>query len=277
MKQFGLVGNPLGHSLSPFIHNRLFEISGVSATYRLYEIDPGEFSKEVPRLISELAGFNVTIPYKTDIIPFLTYSDEKASLFGAVNTVAMSNGKVCGYNTDCIGFLRSLESAGISLSGRVLLCGSGGVARMAAFECVASGCDLTIAVRDSDIPAAKKIQSEIHAKLGLNITVMLLSDVKDGYDLVINGTPVGMFPNTDACVLSPEIIGKCSAAFDVIYNPAETNFLRYAAEAGVKNSNGLNMLVRQAAAAQEIWLGTVFSYKQIETVIDLTERELKNV
>ncbi len=277
MKQFGLIGSPLGHSLSPFIHSRLFEISGVSASYRLYEIAPGEFSSEVPGLISELSGFNVTIPYKTDIIPFLTYSDEKASLFGAVNTVAVSDGAVCGYNTDCVGFLRSLESAGITLSGRVLLCGSGGVARMAAFECVMAGCDLTIAVRDSDIPAAKKIQSEINDKLGVNVTVILLSDVKGGYDVVINGTPVGMFPNTDACVLLPEIIKNCAAAFDVIYNPSETLFLKYASEAGIKNSNGLNMLVRQAAAAQEIWLGTKFSSEQIETVIELTEKELRNV
>lgn len=273
MKSFGLTGYPLGHSLSPVIHRELFKISGIEGEYKLYEISPENLKNEFSSLTG-LCGFNVTIPHKIDVIPFLDELDERAALFGAVNTVHTGK-KLKGYNTDCHGFLRAIKMAGIDLSGNVLLCGSGGVARMFAFETVLAGCSLTIAVRDDDIPAANILAGEIKEKLDKEAKVLNLKDVSESYNLIINGTPVGMHPNTNACVLPKEIIQKADAVFDAIYNPEETLFIKYAKEAGLKYSNGLSMLVWQAAIAEEIWNNVEFSEEDIQRVIETTKKELE--
>lgn len=273
MKNFGLIGYPLGHSMSPVIHKELFKINGIDADYNLKEISPDVLSQGIGEL-KKLDGFNVTIPHKTGIIPFLDKLSDRSELFGAVNTVAIKDGILTGYNTDCFGFLRALEMAGIKLGGNVLLCGSGGVSRMFAFEAVLADSNLTIAVRDEDIDAANQIKKEIAQRLNKNIAVTTLDNVDGEYDVLINGTPVGMYPNVDACVLPKDKIAKCKAVFDAVYNPLETRLIKYAKECGAKYSNGLPMLVLQAAVAQEIWFGVKFTMEQISSVIDITEREL---
>lgn len=275
MKKFGLLGYPLGHSLSPFIHRQLFAASNTQASYELEEIPAEELQNKMPRLMT-LNGFNVTIPHKINIIPYLDVLHEKAELFGAVNTVETENGKSIGYNTDCEGFLRALKGANIPLSGDVLLCGAGGVSRMIAFEAVLAGCRLTVAVRPSGREKAEKIRAEITEKLGKSIEIKEYQQISEGYDLIVNGTCVGMYPNTNACVLDKKIVQSAGAVYDVIYNPAETLLLRFANEAGIKCSNGISMLVWQAAVAQEIWTGAEFSESDIDQVIRLTEKELLN-
>lgn len=272
MKSFALIGYPLGHSMSPVIHRELMNISKTEGSYKLVEIAPENLKDKVKEL-KKFDGFNVTIPHKINIIPFLDKVDDRAALFGAVNTVKCGE-TVTGYNTDCFGFLRALEMADIPLSGNVLLCGAGGVARMFAFECVLAGCNLTIAVRDEDIPAAEKIKAEIKEKLSKNASVLKISEVSEGYDLIINGTPLGMHPNMNSCVLPEEIIAKSKAVFDAVYNPEETLFIKYAKNNGLKYSNGLPMLVWQAAVAEEIWLETKFTFEDIEKVIKITQKEL---
>lgn len=273
MKDFGLIGYPLGHSMSPVIHKELFKINGIDADYNLKEISPDVLSQGIGEL-KKLDGFNVTIPHKTGIIPFLDKLSDRSELFGAVNTVAIKDGILTGYNTDCFGFLRALEMAGIKLGGNVLLCGSGGVSRMFAFEAVLADSNLTVAVRDEDIDAANQIKKEIAQRLNKNIAVTTLDNVDGEYDVLINGTPVGMYPNVDACVLPKDKIAKCKAVFDAVYNPLETRLIKYAKECGAKYSNGLPMLVLQAAVAQEIWFDVKFTMEQISSVIDITEREL---
>ncbi|GFI71878.1 shikimate dehydrogenase (NADP(+)) [Clostridiales bacterium] len=273
MKQFGLTGYPLGHSLSPVIHRELFKIGGINGEYNLFEISPDALKNEFSKLTG-LDGFNVTIPHKIDVIPLLDELDERAALFGAVNTVKPGK-KLKGYNTDCYGFLRAIKMADIDLSGNVLLCGSGGVARMFAFEAALAGCSLTIAVRDNDIPSANILAEEIKNKLNKNAKVLNLKEVNESYNLIINGTPVGMHPNINACILPKEIIQKADAVFDAIYNPEETLFVKYAKEAGIKYSNGLSMLVWQAAVAEEIWNDIKFTEKDIQKVIEITKKELK--
>lgn len=274
MKNFALTGYPLGHSMSPLIHNELFKINGKDADYNLMEINPEFFADGIEQL-KNLDGFNVTIPHKTGIIPYLDSLSQRAELFGAVNTVKNENGKLTGYNTDCFGFLRALETADISLGGNVLLCGSGGVSRMFAFESVLAGADLTIAVRDADVDAANMIKNEIKEKLQKDVKVITLDDVDGNFNLLINGTPVGMFPNVDNCVLPKEKVLACGAVFDAIYNPLETKLLKYAKEGGLKYSNGLPMLVWQAVVAQEIWFDIKFDANQVKDVIKITESELK--
>ncbi|MCH5320123.1 MAG: shikimate dehydrogenase [Eubacterium sp.] len=274
MEKFALTGFPLGHSMSPVIHRELFKINGFDASYELREISPDSFSQGID-VLKNFKGFNVTIPHKTAIIPFLDKLSERAELFGAVNTVDNKNGILTGYNTDCFGFLRALEMAGIELKGNVLLCGSGGVSRMFAFESVIAGAELTIAVRDADVDAANQIKKEVADKLNKTVDVITLDEVSGEYDVLINGTPVGMFPNVDACVLPKEKVQSCKAVFDAIYNPMETLLLKYAKECGAKYSNGLPMLVWQAAVAQEIWLGVKFTMEQVKSVIEITEREME--
>lgn len=273
MLNFCLIGYPLGHSMSPFIHNELFKLKGIEASYGLNAIEPEKLNDKINELKS-LRGFNVTIPHKTNIIPFLSELSDRARLFGAVNTVSIDENGAKGYNTDCFGFLRALEMAGITLGGKVLLCGSGGVSRMFAFESVLANAELTIAVRDADIDAAMLIKKEIEDKLGRTAVVTTLDRVDGEFDLLINGTPVGMFPNVEACVLPKEKVCRCKAVFDAVYNPQETLLIKYAKEAGIKYSNGLPMLVWQAAVAQEIWLDVEFSMDEVRLVLNKTEEEM---
>lgn len=273
-KHFALIGYPLGHSMSAVIHKELFAISGVDADYNMIEVEPERLASAFENELKSLNGFNVTIPHKINIIPCLDDLSKRADLFGAVNTVDVGD-KITGHNTDCTGFLRALEMADIELGGRVLLLGSGGVARMIAFEAILAGADLTIAVRDADVDAANVIKNEIENKTGKSCKVILLSEAEGGYDLVINGTPVGMHPNVDACPVDKSVIQSSKSAFDVIYNPQETLFIKYAKEAGLKYSGGLSMLVWQAAVAEEIWNGVEFSFDDIERVIEITQRELE--
>ena len=187
------------------------------------------------------------------------------------------NGKATGHNTDCFGFLRALEMADIKLGGNVLLCGSGGVARMFAFESILAGANLTIAVRANDIPAANLIKKEISEKLQKNAEVITLDEVEGEFDLLINGTPVGMYPKVDASVLPKEKVEKCKAVFDAVYNPQETLILKYAKDSGIKYSNGLPMLVWQAAVAQEIWFDIEFSMDEIKKVLKITQEEMEKI
>ncbi len=273
MKKFALIGYPLGHSMSPIIHRELFKINGTDASYELKEIAPEDLKDGFDSL-SDLDGFNVTIPHKIAVIPQLNALSQRAELFGAVNTVDNKNGILTGHNTDCTGFLKALEMADISLEGDVLVCGSGGVSRMFAFETVLAGADLTIAVRDADIEAGTQIKNEIKQKLDKDIRLITLNEVEGKWDVIINGTPVGMYPNTDACILPKEKIRTAGAVFDAIYNPMETRLISYAKEYGIKCSNGLPMLVWQAAIAQQIWLGVSFSMEQVRGVLEITEKEL---
>ena len=272
MKTFALIGYPLGHSMSPVIHKELMKTAGIDGSYELIEIAPENLADKFEEL-KKFDGFNVTIPHKISIIPFLDKVNERAELFGAVNTVKVGK-EITGYNTDCFGFLRALEMADIKLGGSTLVCGAGGVARMFAFECALADCNLTIAVRDDDLAAGNKIKNESKEKLGKNAEVIKLSEVSDGYDLIINGTPLGMRPNVNTCVLSEEIIAKSKAVFDAVYNPEETLFIKYAKKAGLKYSNGLPMLVWQAAVAEEIWFDADFTFEDIERVIEITKKEL---
>ncbi|MBR7060604.1 MAG: shikimate dehydrogenase [Eubacterium sp.] len=267
-EKYSLIGYPLGHSLSPEIHSELFKINAKNASYSLLEIKPENLGASFEEL-KELSGFNVTIPHKSNIIPFLDELSEKAKLFGAVNTVEIKNGKAFGHNTDCIGFLRALESADIELKGRVLICGCGGVSRMFAFESALSGCDITFAIRNSSLEKCNILVREIEEKLGKKCKTVSIDNAGENYDLIINGTPVGMFPAVNACPLSEKTIKTSNAVFDSIYNPSETLLLRYAKEAGIKSTNGLSMLVWQAAAAQEIWNGVRFEVTAVEKITEI--------
>ncbi len=272
MKHFALIGFPLGHSLSVVIHQTLMRRAGTDGDYILKETVPQDLPQAVDEL-RRLDGFNVTIPHKIRILPYLDGLSEKAELFGAVNTVSVKNGRFYGDNTDWLGFLKGLELAGMELGGKVLLCGAGGAARMAALEAVLAGADLTIAARK--IQKAEALAAEIKEKLNAKVHTCTLDAASGTYDLIVNATPCGMFPHADECPLAEETVCRAGSVFDMIYNPQETKLLAAAHSAGVKTANGLTMLAGQAAAAETLWNGTVFTRDDILAAVDAAGKELE--
>lgn len=267
IKRYDIIGFPLGHSLSPQIHKRLFELSGIEAEYRLTEIKPEELTGKFDYL-NGLDGFNVTIPHKIPIIKFCDKLSEEAKRYESVNCVKNSEGRSIGYNTDCLGFTKSIEQLGASLNSKVCLLGCGGVGRMMAIESAFQGADLTVAVRKEDINTANSIKAEISEALPQSkVKVILLSEVKGGYDLVVNATPLGMYPKTEGSALQKEQLEGVKYLFDAVYNPKETTISKYAEEMGAKTSTGMAMLVLQAVAAHEIWDGSTYNEGDIDALI----------
>jgi shikimate dehydrogenase len=261
---FRLIGYPLGHSISPQIHMRLFQLSNVCARYGFLEIEPGKLGSQAAFLKS-LDGFNVTIPHKQRILPLLDRIDPRARRCGAVNTVKCDGGRLYGFNTDADGFLSALKGAGIALSGRVLLCGAGGAARMMACEALERGCSLVVAARD--VQKARGLQSDLAGIFpDADISARTLEDAGGSFDLILNGTPAGMYPDVGGCPVPRRVIRNSAAVFDAVYNPGKTVLVSAALAEGANAVCGLSMLIGQAAAAQEIWTGARFNPGDIETL-----------
>ncbi len=257
--KYGLIGYPLGHSLSPFIHERLFSLSGISANYSLYEIEPENLRSKYD-FLGELEAFNVTIPHKINIIPFCESLSSEAEVIGAVNCVY----KKVGYNTDVYGFKKSVDLLGASLKSRVLILGFGGAGRMAAITALNEGASLTIAVRNPD-----KVDAEFK---DYTVQTVQIESVQGDFDLIVNSTPIGMFPNSDTTPISFE---KISAKYvmDMIFNPPKTQFLKIAEKSGAKIISGGEMLVWQAVRSHEIWHDGIYTEAETEKLIsDLYNR-----
>lgn len=274
MKKFCLIGHPLGHSLSPQIHSRLFELSGESAEYTLVDIAPEELQSRF-QMLGEYDGFNITIPHKMAIIGYCGELSEEARRYGSVNCV--KNGEIkLGCNTDCIGFTKSIELLGASLDSKVLLIGCGGVGRMMAIETAISGGELTIAALKSDLPLVEKVIEEIRGQNPeAHVRVAMISgsaisaeDLQnEKFDLLINASPVGMFPKTDRMPCTPDVLDNVRFVFDAIYNPRDTLLTKTAREKGCTAKSGMAMLVLQAVAAHEIWDGASYNNEDIDRLI----------
>ncbi len=275
MKRFAILGYPLGHTLSPPIHTRLFELSGVQASYTVLQTPPDQFQALWPQL-RQLDGFNITIPYKQQIIPFCARLDETALRYGAVNVVDCKDGGV-GYNTDCVGFLRSLQ--GIPLEGEVLIAGAGGVGRMFAMEAARHGAGVTLAVREQSLEKTGALQREIQkACPGARVRAIALNALPQEntrYRWLINATPVGMYPKVEDMPLDPSVLPRCENVFEAIYNPVQTKLMRMARQAGCHVIGGMAMLVWQAAQAHWHWYGATFAQDEMETLIRQMEQRLE--
>ena len=283
MLKFAVIGHPIGHTMSPFIHGELFRLSGLEASYTSVDVpDIAESEKQ----LRELDGFNVTIPHKRDIISILDELDEKAEMFGSVNTVLNNGGRLCGYTTDGEGCIAALENHGCKSTGKILICGNGGAARAIASEiCLkssgSSAAELTIAVREESIAKAEELISSLkNINPDALLSVCVYSDLESGsekYDLLINTTSVGMYPKAGKSVVSSAVIGRCAAVFDCVYNPGETELLKIAAACGKKVIPGIEMLVYQAAAAHRYWYGAKFRNEDIKKLCAAAQRETERV
>lgn len=255
--RFAVLGQSLPHTWSPYIHNSLFDAAGLDAVYLPVTVPPERLGSVTDVFRSCFSGFNVTIPYKEKILPFLDDIDEAAQVCGAVNTVEIRNGRMIGHITDGLGMLRAIEERGVEThQADVLILGGGGAARVAGYAFLSRGGRVTFAVRD-----AQKGNALAHALAqtqqdGLHrLSVRPLADCAEAHDILINCTPVGMYPHVDACLVSADVIARCGAVFDAVYNPRETRLLTLARQNGLPAIEGLGMLFYQAVEAQKFWFG----------------------
>lgn len=254
--EYGLIGEKLSHSFSKEIHESL-----CSYSYEICPLAPDA----VAGFLKERAfrGINVTIPYKQVVMPHLDEIDEKARLIGAVNTIVNRDGRLCGYNTDYDGFQMLLEQNGISVKGEtVLVMGNGGASQTVQAVLRALGAANILVV---DIRPAEGIITKEEAMTHSEVSV------------VINATPIGMFPKTDESSIDLSVFPALKAAADLVYNPMRTRFLQQAEEMGAVAANGLLMLVAQAAKAAEHFIGTKIDPRQVIALTRKMEADKQNL
>ena len=255
--RFAVLGQSLPHTWSPYIHNSLFDAAGLDAVYLPVTVPPERLGSVTDVFRSCFSGFNVTIPYKEKILPFLDDVDEAARVCGAVNTVEIRNGRMIGHITDGLGMLRAIEERGVEThQADVLILGGGGAARVAGYAFLSRGGRVTFAVRDTQKGNALAHALAQTQQDGLRrLSVRPLADCAEAHDILINCTPVGMYPHVDACPVSADAIARCRAVFDAVYNPRETRLLALARQNGLPAIEGLGMLFYQAVEAQKFWFG----------------------
>lgn len=249
--KLGLIGEVLGHSLSPRIHEKLFQKLQKDSTYELIEIPKAGFAEKLSAVLSAYDGLNVTIPYKLSVIPFLDEVSREARTIGAVNTIARVDGKLTGFNTDYIGFQRTVHKIHAEVKGRkAVVLGHGGASR-AIIQCLydEGAEEIAIASRHPDA-VDEDFLAFAGERNGRIIGYEALASYEDGY-LLVNATPVGMYPKTGVSPVSAEITARFPKVIDIIYNPKETKLL---SDAKGEKANGMYMLVMQAIAAEEIWM-----------------------
>lgn len=271
IRKFAVIGHPIGHTMSPFIHQRLFALAGCEGEYGILDIAPEELPEKIS-VLNELAGYNITIPHKQAIIPYLDGMDQKAALYGSVNTVRNGTERR-GFTTDPDGFLKALQYGGIPFRGEVVVLGCGGAARTFVYEAALAGCSITVAARSKEKAAA--LETEVLCRIPqAKIKSCLIADLQGEIDLLVNGTPVGMYPNIDGMPVDEKLLSHCRSVFDAVYNPLETVLVRKARANGSTAVGGMSMLVWQAVAAHEIWDGSIYRADDIGQLIEDSAREL---
>lgn len=240
-KLLGLIGYPLSHSFSPGYFREKFRREGLEGwDYRLFPLPEVEALPALLKAHPELRGLNVTIPYKEAVIPFLDELDENAAVIGAVNTIRIVEGRMTGYNTDAPAFGQVLREAGAVTMPGALILGTGGASRAIAY-----------ALTQDAIPFHKVSRSAGSDQLTYED---LDADLLQRHPLIVQATPLGMYPLTDDLPPLPyNLLGKDHLLFDLIYNPPETRFLQEAAARGARCMNGLKMLYLQAEMSWNIW------------------------
>ncbi|TQS74608.1 shikimate dehydrogenase [Ornithinibacillus gellani] len=273
--QLGLIGSPIKHSLSPWIHSHLLEKAGLQGTYQLLEVEKNElFHEQMKQLkASSIHGFNVTVPYKEAIIPFLDHLDASAAGVGAVNTVVIQHDKWIGYNTDGIGYVRSLKQAYPKIfSGKnphILIIGAGGAAR-GIYDGLARSGMTKIDIANRTTARARNI-THMH-KGHVESTILKIEDAElqlGKYDVIIQTTSVGMKPDEHEQIISLDNLQTSSIVSDIVYQPIMTSFLLDAKNRGAHIHHGHTMLLYQAQAAFEIWTGKNTDVEDLEKKLQL--------
>ena len=264
-----VVANPIKHSISPFIHNSAFEATNTNGVYLAWEVDAAELAETVANIRRyQMYGINLSMPYKEQVIPYLDQLSEEACLIGAVNTVVNREGTLIGYNTDGKGFFKSLPSFKISRK-RLVLLGAGGAAKAILAQAILDGVSqISVFVRSSSMEKTRPYLEKIQNATGFRVDLFALENIQElqdsitKADLLVNATSVGMDGSSQPIPTSIVLPEKLMVA-DVIYQPFETPFLKWARNQGNQSINGLGMLLYQAAEAFELWTGKEMPTDQI--------------
>ncbi|MFD2926039.1 shikimate dehydrogenase [Halobacillus naozhouensis] len=270
--QLGLIGYPIAHSLSPWIHHRLLTMHGIEGEYSLYECNPEQFPDQMEQLKgSKINGFNVTVPYKEKIIPYLDELDEAAKFLGAVNTVKSDNGRLIGYNTDGRGYAASLLNQyddALKSSDKVLILGSGGAARGIFYALLKHGVK-KINVANRTVEKAQRVIEDLQAhSTSSALTLQQAEEDLSQYDLIIQTTSVGMAPEKNRTLISLTGINANTIVSDIVYRPKKTSLLKEAERQGARLHYGHGMLLNQAILAFEIWSGKSTAASRIMTAFE---------
>jgi shikimate dehydrogenase len=255
---YGVIGDPIRHSKSPIMLNRAFREKGINGAYAAFHVTPGQLEQAIAGVRGlGFKGLNVTIPHKIEVMAYLDEISEGARAAGAVNTIVNENGKLIGYNTDGIGYVRSLkEEAESDLSGKtIVVLGAGGAARGILW---ALAQEKPAAVLLANRTESKSAELAASFSSDYRISSIPWSDLREACstaDVVINTTSVGMAPNVDALPIDASWLKPRSVASDLIYNPLKTAFLQQAEQLGCRIHGGLGMFIYQGAYAFEYWTG----------------------
>lgn len=246
MDKYGLIGFPLGHSFSKSFFNEKFQNEGIDAEYINFEIKGIDELPEVLATNPELRGLNVTIPYKEKVLSFLDYISVEARAIGAVNIIRVDHKGddvvLKGYNSDVIGFTKSIEPLLETFHRKALILGTGGASKAINYGLKSLGLE-TVLVSRFERPGTIQYKD-------------ITPDVVKEYNVIVNCTPSGMFPHYDECPDLPyEALDNHNLLYDLIYNPDETLFMKKGRERGAQTKNGLEMLLLQAFASWDFWNG----------------------
>jgi shikimate dehydrogenase len=275
MKHFAVIGHPIGHSLSPLMHNTAFKLLGLDCEYEMLDIEPASLKQAIERFREQKwGGFNVTIPHKETIIPLIDEVVPEARAIGAVNTVVNLNNKLIGYNTDVIGVERSLRLDREEIESKMCtIMGSGGVARSVAYVLIHN-------IKPKAITFSALFPEQAHTlikNLGssdVQFNVIHCNDatletaIKDS-TLIVNASDVGMFPHVlDSPLPNPHWLSSKHIIFDLVYRPLITRLQSDAQAAGAKTIDGLGMFINQGAAAFQLWTGVEIPLEQIRQILE---------
>ncbi|NLJ78942.1 MAG: shikimate dehydrogenase [Tissierellia bacterium] len=273
-----LIGHPISKSLSPIIHNNFFQINRLQNIYISFDVKKNDLQTVINSFkILDIKGFNVTLPHKISIIEYLDDLSFEAKTIGAVNTVENRDGKLIGYNTDGMGFIKSLKLNGVSIKDKsILILGAGGVANAIAMSLAMEGVR-KIFINNRTMMKARRLSNRIKdffPEVVVEYGNLELNNIpKDRIDMIINCTSVGMYPKVDESPI--DLIGFSSKliVYDTIYKPQKTKFMRLARKKGYPIMGGLSMLINQALCSQAIWnkdekFKTLKDFKEIRRILN---------
>ncbi len=242
---YGVIGNPVRHSLSPTLHNAAFNAIGLNAVYLAFEAEDIEESIRGVKALG-IKGASITIPFKTEVIPCLTEIDPLARQIGAVNTIVNMNGTLKGYNTDALGALKALEKQTKLPGMRCIIIGAGGAARAIGFILKEKEVTLSIVNR------SRNRGEELALSLGCKFIPLDDIDAAKG-DILVQTTPVGMYPHLDRCPVPEQVLKEGMVVMDIIYNPLETRLIKMAKARGCTTISGMDMFIHQGAEQFRLW------------------------
>ncbi len=269
----GVIGDPVEHSLSPPMHNAAFRHLNMDYVYVPYHVKKGTLNDAISGAKSlNIKGLNITIPHKTDVMKYLDSLDKSAELIGAVNTIKFDGEHAKGYNTDGIGAVKAIEEVSSVKNKKVIILGAGGAARAISFQILMDGAE-SLVIANRTLKNASQLQEDLVEKLNADVKSIdlgkkLENELSDA-DILINTTPIGMYPNVDQePLVKADVMHENLIVKDCVYNPLQTGLIKEAEKCNAKVVSGLKMLIYQGIEAFRIWTGVTPPVEIFENALE---------